>query len=71
MTLGWAVKRSAPYAHQQGSTLGRCTTRCATPLHTSCSATLTQRQQRSSSQRTRIYGRSVATYVAGWASGGR
>jgi hypothetical protein len=21
MTLGWAVKRSAPYAHQQGSTL--------------------------------------------------
>jgi hypothetical protein len=29
-----------------------------------------QQQQWSSSQRTRIHGRSVATYVAGWASGG-
>jgi hypothetical protein len=71
MTLGWAVKRSAPWAHQQGSTPGRCTTRYATPLHTSCSTTLTQRQQRPSSQRTRIHGRSVATYVAGWVSGER
>jgi hypothetical protein len=71
MTLGWAVKRSAPCAYQQGSTPGRCTTRCATPLHTSCSTTLTQRQQWPSSQRTRIHDRSVATYVAGWASGGR
>ena len=71
MTLGWAAKRSAPRAHQRGSTPGRCTTGCATPLHTSCSRTLTQRQQRPSSQRTRIHVRSVATYVAGWASGGR
>jgi hypothetical protein len=71
MTLGWAVKRSAPRAHQQGSTPGRCTTGCATPLHTSYSRTLTQHQQRPSSQRTRIHGRSVETYVAGWASGGR
>jgi hypothetical protein len=70
MTLGWAAKRSAPQAHQRGNTPGRCTTRCATPLHTSCSRTLTQRQQWSSSQRTRIHGRSVATYVVGWASGG-
>jgi hypothetical protein len=66
MTLGWAVKRSAPRAHQQGSTPGHCTTRCATPLHTSCSRTLTQRQQRPSSQCTRIHGWSIATYVAGW-----
>jgi hypothetical protein len=65
MTLGWPVKRSAPRAHQQGSTPGRCTTGCATPLHTSCSKTLTQRQQRLSFQRARIHGRSVATYVAG------
>jgi hypothetical protein len=71
MTLGWAVKRSAPRAHQQGSTPGRCTTECATPLHTSCSRILIQCQQQPSSQRTRIYGQSVATYVAGWASGGR
>jgi hypothetical protein len=71
MTLGWAVKRSAPRAHQQGSTPGRCTTGCATPLHTSCSRTLIQRQQRPSSQRTRIHGQLVATYMAGWASGGR
>jgi hypothetical protein len=71
MTLGWAVKRSAPRAHQQGSTPGRCTTGCATPLHTSCSRILIQRQQRPSSQRTRIHGQSVATYVACWASGGR
>jgi hypothetical protein len=49
MTLGWAAKRSAPRAHQRGSTTGRCTTGCATPLHTSCSRTLTQRQQRPSS----------------------
>jgi hypothetical protein len=71
MTLGWAVKRSASQAHQQGSTPGRCTTGCATPLQTSCSRTLTQRQQRPSSQRTRIHGRSVATYVTGWTSGGQ
>jgi hypothetical protein len=71
MTLGWAAKRCAPRAHQRGSTPGRCTTGCATPLHTSCSRTLTQRQQRLSSQRTRIHIRSVATYVAGWTSGGR
>jgi hypothetical protein len=71
MTLGWSVKRSAPRSHQQGSTPGRCITRCATPLHTSCSRTLIQRQQRPSSQRTRIHGQSVATYVVGWASGGR
>jgi hypothetical protein len=69
MTFGWAVKRSAPRTHQRGSTPSRCTTGCATPLHTSCSRTLTQRQQWPSSQRTRILGRSVATYVAG-ASGG-
>jgi hypothetical protein len=48
-----------------GSAPSHCTTRCATPLHTSCSRTLTQRQQRPSSQRTRIHGRPVATYVAG------
>jgi hypothetical protein len=71
MTLGWTVKQSAPRAHQQGCTPDRCTTGCATPLHTSCSRTLIQRQQRSSSQRTRIHGQSVATYVAGWASGGQ
>jgi hypothetical protein len=71
MTLGWPGKRSALRAHQRGSTPGRCTTGCATPLHTSCSRTLTQRQQRPSSQRTGIHVRSVATYVAGWASGGR
>jgi hypothetical protein len=70
MTLGWAAKWSAPQAHQRGSTPGRCTTGRATPLHTSCSRTLTQQQQWSSSQRTRIHGRSVATYVASWASGG-
>jgi hypothetical protein len=70
MTLGWAVKRSAPRAYQRGSTPSRCTTRCATPLHKSCSRTLTQRQQRPSSQRTRIHGRSVVTYVGGWTSGG-
>jgi hypothetical protein len=34
MSLGWAVKRSATRAHQQGSTPSRCTTGCATPLHT-------------------------------------
>jgi hypothetical protein len=66
MTLGWAVKQSAPRAHQQGSTLGRCTTGCATPLHTSYSRTLTQRQQLPSSQHTRIHGRSIVTYVVGW-----
>jgi hypothetical protein len=44
MALGWAVKRSAPWAHQQGSTPSRCTTRCVTSLHTSCSTTLTQCQ---------------------------
>jgi hypothetical protein len=71
MTLDWAARRSAPQAHQQGSTPGRCTTGCATPLHTSCSRTLTQRQKRPSSERIRIYGRSVATYMAGWASNGR
>jgi hypothetical protein len=71
MTLGLAAKRSAPRAHQQGSTSGRCTTECATPLHTSCSRILTQLHQRPSSQRIRIHGRSVATYVAGWALGGR
>jgi hypothetical protein len=72
MTLGWAAKRSAPRAHhQRGSTPDRCTTGCATPLHTSGSRTLTQRQQRPSSQRTRIHVRSVATYVAGRTSGGR
>jgi hypothetical protein len=71
MTLGLAVKRSAPRAHQQGSTSDRCTNGCATPLHTSCLRTLIQRQQRPSFQRTRIDGRSVATYVAGWASGRR
>jgi hypothetical protein len=70
MTLGWAAKRSASRAHQRGSTPIRCTTGYATPLHTSCSRTLTQRQQRSSSQRTRIHGWLVVTYVAGWASGG-
>jgi hypothetical protein len=70
MTLGWATRQSAPRAHQQGSTHGRCTTGCAT-LHTLCSRTLTQRQQRPSSQHTRIHGRSVATYMAGWASDGR
>jgi hypothetical protein len=69
MTLGWAARRSAPRAHQRGSTPGRCTTRCTTPLHTPCSRTPTQRQQRLSSQRTRINCRSVATYVVGWASG--
>jgi hypothetical protein len=71
MSLGWAVKLSAPRAQQQGSTPGRCTIGCATPLHTSCSRTLIQCQQRPSSQRTRIHGQSVATYVASWASGGR
>jgi hypothetical protein len=70
MTFGWAAKRSAPRAHQRGSTPSRCTSGCATRLHTSCSRTLTQHQQQPSSQRTRIHGRSVATYVAGWASGG-
>ena len=65
ITLGWAAKWSAPRAHQRGSTPGRCTTGCATPLHTSCSRTLTQQQQWSSFQRTRIHGRSVTTYVAG------
>jgi hypothetical protein len=70
MTLGWAAKRSAPRAHQWDSTPSRCTTGCATPLHTSCSRTLTQCQQRSSSQRTRIHDRSIVTYVVGWASGG-
>jgi hypothetical protein len=34
MTLGWAAKRSAPRSHQRGSTPSRCTTGCATPLHT-------------------------------------
>jgi hypothetical protein len=63
MTLDWAARRSAPRAHQRVSTPGRCTTGCATPLHTSCSRTLTQRQQRTSSQRTRIHGQSIATYV--------
>jgi hypothetical protein len=53
----------APRAYQQGSTPGRCTTGCATRLHTSCSRTLIQRQQRPLSQRTRIHGQSVATYV--------
>jgi hypothetical protein len=71
MTLGWAIRRNAPRAHLWGSTPSYCTTGCTTPLHTSCSRTLTQRQQQSSSQRTRIPGRSVATYMAGWASGGR
>jgi hypothetical protein len=71
MTLGWAARRSAPRAHQQGSTPGRCITRCATPLYTSCSRTLTQCQQRLSSERTRIYGRSIATYMADLASNGR
>jgi hypothetical protein len=66
----WAARRSASRAHQRGSTPGRYTTGCATPLHTLCSRTLTQRQQRPSSQRIRIHGRSVATYVLGWASGG-
>jgi hypothetical protein len=70
MNLGWAAKWSAPRAHQRGSPLGRCTTGCATPLHTSCSRTLTQQQQWPSFQRTRIYGWLVATYVVGWASGG-
>jgi hypothetical protein len=70
MTFGWAAKRSAPRTHQRGSTPSLCTTGCATPLHTSCLRTLTQRQQRPLSQRTRIHVRSVATYVAGWASGG-
>jgi hypothetical protein len=65
MTLGWAAKRSAPWAYQRGSTPSRCTTGCATPLHKSCSRTLTQRQQQQSSQRTRIHGRSVMTYVGG------
>jgi hypothetical protein len=41
MTLGWAARRSAPRAHQQGSTPGNFTTGYATPLHTSCSRTLT------------------------------
>jgi hypothetical protein len=41
MTLGWAARRSAPRAHLQGRTPSRCTTECATPLHTSCSRTLT------------------------------
>jgi hypothetical protein len=63
MTLGWAAKRSAPRAHQRGSTPSRYTTGYATPLHKSCSRTLTQRQQRPSSQRTRIHGRSVVTEV--------
>jgi hypothetical protein len=40
-------------------------------LCTSCLRTLTQHQQWSSSQCTRIHGRSIATYVAGWALGGR
>jgi hypothetical protein len=69
MTLGSATKRSAPRAHQRGNTPSRCTTGCATPLHTSCSRRLTQCQQRPSSQRTRTHGRSVVIYVAGWASG--
>jgi hypothetical protein len=47
--------QSAPRAHQQCSTPGRCSTRYATLLHTSCSRTLTQRQQRLSSQRIRIH----------------
>jgi hypothetical protein len=42
MTVGWAAKWSALRAHQRGSTPGRCTTGYATPLHTSCSRTLTQ-----------------------------
>jgi hypothetical protein len=71
MTLGWTSRRSAPRAHQRVSTSGRCTTGCTTPLHTTYSRKFTQRQQRPSSHRTRIHGRSVATYVAGWASGGR
>jgi hypothetical protein len=71
MTLVWAARRSAPLAHQQGSTSGRYTTGYTIPLHTSYSRTLAQRQQRPSSQRTRIHGRSVATYVAGWALGRR
>jgi hypothetical protein len=65
--LGYQTKCTP--AHQRGNTPSRCTTACATPLHTSCSRTLTQRQQRPSSQRTRIHGRSVATYVVGWTSG--
>jgi hypothetical protein len=63
MTPGWAAKRSTPRAHQRGSTPNCCTTGYATPLHTSCSRTLTQRQQWPSSQRTRIHGRSVVTYM--------
>jgi hypothetical protein len=70
MTFGWAAKRSASQAHQRGSTPSFCTIGCATHLHTSYLRTLTQRQQRPLSQRTRIHGRSVVTYVAGWASGG-
>jgi hypothetical protein len=66
MTLGWAARQSAPRAHQQGSMPDRCTTGCATPLHTTCSITLTRRQQRPSPRRTRNHGRSVATYMAGW-----
>jgi hypothetical protein len=65
MTLGWAAKQSAPRAHQRGSTPSRYNTGCVTPLHKSCWRTLTQRQQRPRSQRTRIYGRSVVTYVGG------
>jgi hypothetical protein len=71
----WARPMSAgrsSLVHRRSSgthhhTPGRCTTGCANPLHTSCLRTLTQRQQRPSSQRTRINGRSVATYIAGWA----
>jgi hypothetical protein len=44
MTLGWAARRSAPHAHQWGTTPDRCTIGCATPLHTSFSRTLTQCQ---------------------------
>jgi hypothetical protein len=69
--LGWAARRSAPRAHQRGSTPSRCITGCTTAIHTSCSRTLTQCQQQLSSQRTRIHGRSVAIYVVDWASGGR
>jgi hypothetical protein len=67
MTLVWAARRSTPRAHQKGIIAGCCTTGCATPLHTLCSRTLTQCQQRPSSQRTTIHDRSVATYIAGWA----
>jgi hypothetical protein len=70
-TLGSAGRWSAPQAHQRDSTPSHCTTGYITSQHTSCSRTLTQRQQRLSSQRTRIHGRSVATCMAGCASGGR